>query len=88
MPDLNAVSVKLTTAASIVVVLGSILASWYSTNEQLKTATKEISALTAQISEVKKANDAQHDKFKDQATATEMKLYEAIVTLKLKKIMN
>jgi len=87
MLDLTAISVKLTTAVTIVAVLGSILASWYSTNEQLKTATKEIAELTVQVSETKKANDDSHEKMKAQQAATELKLYEAILTLKLKRIM-
>jgi len=87
MPDLTAISVKLSTTVAIVAVLGSILASWYSTTEQLKTATREVTALTAQVAEVKKANDAQHREMDAQAHLTEMKLYEAITTLKLKKIM-
>jgi len=87
MPDLSTVSVKLTTVAAIVVVLGSILASWYSTNEQLKTATKEIVELTAQVGETKRANDEAHEKLKAQAQATEMKLYEAITTMRVRGIM-
>lgn len=87
MPDLSTVSVKLTTVAAIVSVLAAILGSWYSTNEQLKTATKEIVELTAQVGETKRANDDSHEKMKAQQAATEMKLYEAIITLKLKRIM-
>jgi len=87
MPDLSTISVKLTTVAAIVSVLAAILGSWYSTNEQLKTATKEIAELTVQVSETKKANDDSHEKMKAQQAATELKLYEAILTLKLKRIM-
>ena len=87
MPDLTNVSVKLTTVAAIVSVLAAILGSWYSTNEQLTTATKEIAALTVQVGETKKANDEQHEKMQLAARDTELKLYGAITTLKLKGIM-
>jgi len=85
--DIANATIKVTTALGLVGTLVAVIFSWASTTEQLKTATKEIAALTTQMSEVKKANDEQHKEMQTQARDTELKLYGAITTLKLKRIM-
>ena len=87
MPDVSTLSVKLSTVVAVVMVVASILGSWYSTNAKLTTATERIAALQAQVAVSQKANDDQHATMQAQAHEMELKLYGAITTLKLKRIM-
>ena len=85
--NVSTLSVKLSTVVAIVSVIAAILGSWYSTNAKLTMATEQLVAMRIQMDASQKDNDRQHEKLATQAREMELKLYGAIVTLKVKRIL-